>query len=139
MRVVRLILPVLAALALTTVGLAATPTPVANVPPPPDGLHGFLLSPNEVDTHSFIRTPSFAWDPVRGAVRYQFELSTSSSFVSNAILWLVSDEARYPVVDCEDSQGQVVGAGVRAGEEDHGPEGGLALFIEDVMASLDRQ
>jgi hypothetical protein len=37
---------------------------------------------------SFVRTPSFAWNPVRGAARYQFELSTSQTFrAGNAVVW----------------------------------------------------
>src|SRR5439155_10295306 len=63
------------------------PLPVADVPAPPEGLHAFLLSPNESAEHSFVRTPSFAWTPVHGTVHYEFELSTSRTFVSNAILW----------------------------------------------------
>ena len=37
---------------------------------------------------TFSRTPSFAWVPVRGAVRYEFELSTSDRFAAaNAVIW----------------------------------------------------
>src|SRR5262249_29425222 len=33
-------------------------------------------------------TPSFAWSPVRGAVRYQFQLSASGAFrAANAVVW----------------------------------------------------
>ena len=36
----------------------------------------------------FTRTPSFAWAPVRGAKRYEFELSTSKYFrAENAVIW----------------------------------------------------
>ena len=39
-------------------------------------------------TPTFSRTPSFAWDPVRGATRYQFELSTSKNFgADNSVIW----------------------------------------------------
>ena len=53
----------------------------------PTGLHGFLLRADEPIVHSFPRTPSFAWNPVRGAVRYQFQLSTSSAFRENGIVY----------------------------------------------------
>src|SRR3954452_20054461 len=37
---------------------------------------------------TFSRTPSFAWAPVRGATRYEFELSTSKNFgPDNAVIW----------------------------------------------------
>ena len=36
----------------------------------------------------YSRTPSFAWAPVRGATRYEFELSTSDQFrADNALVW----------------------------------------------------
>src|ERR671935_152321 len=53
----------------------------------PTGLHAFLLRADEPVVHSFPRTPSFAWNPVRGAVRYQFQLSTSSAFRENGIVY----------------------------------------------------
>ena len=53
----------------------------------PTGLRGFLLRPNEDITHTFSRTPSFAWNPVRGAACYEFELSTSRSFQESSIVW----------------------------------------------------
>jgi hypothetical protein len=53
----------------------------------PTGLHGFLLRADEPDSDSFHRSPSFAWDPFPGAVRYQFQLSTSSTFRENAIFY----------------------------------------------------
>jgi hypothetical protein len=54
---------------------------------PPTGLHGFLLRADEPTTTDFHRTPSFAWDPVPGAVTYQFQLSTSDTFRDNATLY----------------------------------------------------
>jgi hypothetical protein len=37
---------------------------------------------------TFSRTPAFAWTPVRGATRYEFELSTSRNFrADNAVIW----------------------------------------------------
>jgi hypothetical protein len=59
----------------------------AATPATPKGLHGFLLRPNDPVTHTFSRTPAFAWAPVRGAACYEFELATSRSFGSNSIVW----------------------------------------------------
>ena len=53
----------------------------------PTGLHGFLLRADEPIDTSFTRTPAFAWNPARGAVRYQFQLSTSSAFRENGVIW----------------------------------------------------
>jgi hypothetical protein len=57
----------------------------------PSGLHGFVLRADEVTSTSFHRTPSFAWNPVAGATRYQFQLATTSTFRDNGILY---DNAR---------------------------------------------
>jgi len=54
---------------------------------PPTGLHAFLLRSNEPVTHTFSRTPSFGWNPVPGARRYQFELATGPTFSDNSIVW----------------------------------------------------
>jgi hypothetical protein len=56
-------------------------------PATPKSLHGFLLRPNDPVTHTFSRTPAFAWAPVRGAACYEFELATSSAFGSNSVVW----------------------------------------------------
>jgi hypothetical protein len=56
-------------------------------PAAPSGLHGFLLRADEPPTTDFHRTPSFAWSPVPQAVAYQFQLSTSSTFRDNGILF----------------------------------------------------
>jgi hypothetical protein len=53
----------------------------------PTGLHGFLLRADEPAAADFHRTPSFAWNPVAGAIAYQFQLSTSSAFRENATLY----------------------------------------------------
>ena len=53
----------------------------------PKNLHGFLLRADEPTDTSFTRTPSFAWDPVAGAVRYQFQLSTSSTFRESGLIF----------------------------------------------------
>jgi hypothetical protein len=61
----------------------------AGAAPPgaPKGLRGFELRPNETQTHTFSRTPAFAWNPVRGASCYEFELATSRSFDGSSVFW----------------------------------------------------
>lgn len=73
------------ALALATGAQAAEPGP--------SGVRAFLLRATEAErpTHVFARTPSFAWDPVPGADRYEFELATSKTFAENAIVWSDSE------------------------------------------------
>lgn len=73
----------LAVLALAPPGAVAKPTRAVA----PTGLHGFLLRADEPVAHSFSRTPSFAWNPVPGAVQYQFQLATSATFRENAIVY----------------------------------------------------
>lgn len=61
----------------------------------PKNLRGFLLRPNEPVTHTFSRTPAFAWAPVRGAACYEFELATSRAFGESSIVWSnVSTDAK---------------------------------------------
>jgi hypothetical protein len=68
---------------------------------PPQGVKAFLLSTDEQASHTFSRTPSFAWNPVRGAVRYQLELSSSKRFSDNGIIYsnmkLTSPVASIPI------------------------------------------
>ncbi|HUG64122.1 MAG TPA: hypothetical protein VMK83_02795 [Gaiellaceae bacterium] len=61
----------------------------ASAAPPgaPKGLRGFELRPNEATTHTFPRTPAFAWNPVRGASCYEFELATSRTFDGSSVFW----------------------------------------------------
>ena len=56
-------------------------------PGAPTGLRGFELRPNESVMHTFSRTPAFAWNPVRGASCYEFELATSRTFDGSAVFW----------------------------------------------------
>jgi hypothetical protein len=56
----------------------------------PRNLHGFLLRADEPIDNSFTRTPSFAWNPVPGAIRYQFQLATSSSFRESGLVYSTS-------------------------------------------------
>jgi hypothetical protein len=53
----------------------------------PTGLRAFLLRADEPSDTSFPRTPSFAWKPFAGAAGYEFQLSTSSAFRENGIVW----------------------------------------------------
>lgn len=53
----------------------------------PKNLHGFLLRPNESVSHTFPRTPAFAWNPVRGAMCYELQLATSRSFDESTLVW----------------------------------------------------
>jgi hypothetical protein len=62
--------------------------PAANAAQPaPGGLRPFLLRADEAPVHTFSRTPSFAWRPVRGATRYEFELATRSNFADGNLIW----------------------------------------------------
>src|SRR5437588_424947 len=74
---------------LTLASAAEAATPVRGTAP--THLHGFLLRADEPVQDSFSRTPSFAWSPVPGAIRYQFQLATSSSFRENGIIFSVAD------------------------------------------------
>jgi hypothetical protein len=53
----------------------------------PAQLHAFLLRADEPRDTSFSRTPAFAWNPVPGARKYQFQLATSASFRESAIVY----------------------------------------------------
>jgi hypothetical protein len=60
----------------------------------PVGLQSFAKKLNERapsalgGVPSYDRTPSFAWQPVRGATRYEFQLSTSDQFrAANGLVW----------------------------------------------------
>ena len=83
----RLAAAVFAVLALIQPAQAAERSGNRAAPAAPKNLKAFLLRANEQPAHSFARTPSFAWNPVRGAKRYQFVLATSPTFAGNAIVW----------------------------------------------------
>jgi len=53
----------------------------------PTGLHAFLFRADDERATTFPRTPAFAWNPVPGAVRYQFQLATSAPFRENSIVY----------------------------------------------------
>jgi hypothetical protein len=72
--------------------------PAANAAPAaPTGLKPFLLRADEAPARSFSRTPSFAWKPVRGAIRYEFELATKSKFTDGSLIW-TSTSVKMPTV-----------------------------------------
>jgi hypothetical protein len=80
-----LLLAVLGVLALALSGIAEARIDRQEITP--QGLTAFLLRTDEPVKHEFDRTPSFAWLPVRGALRYEFELATSKSFTESSIVW----------------------------------------------------
>src|ERR687889_1924495 len=53
----------------------------------PTGLHAFLLRADEPARSAFSRTPAFAWSPVPGALRYEFQLSLSGTFRDNSVIY----------------------------------------------------
>jgi hypothetical protein len=67
-------------------GTVAKPKKPA-APQAPQNLHAFLLRADEPPSDAFPRTPSFAWTPVPGAVKYEFELAASASFTDTSRLW----------------------------------------------------
>ncbi len=83
-RAARLLFLLLALLALSSAAHGATRAAAASAP---TGLHPFLLRVDEPSSDVFSRTPSFAWNPVPGAVRYEFQLSTSSAFRDSGIVF----------------------------------------------------
>ncbi len=85
MRAARLATVVALLLVTPVVATAAAKGP--STPAAPKGLQGFLLRPNESVTHTFPRTPAFAWRPVRGAVCYEFQLATSRTFDESTVVW----------------------------------------------------
>jgi hypothetical protein len=90
MRAARLITIVTLLLLTPVVSAAFAKGP--STPGAPTQLQGFLLRPNESVTHTFSRTPAFAWQPVRGASCYEFELSTSRTFDESTLVWSNSAE-----------------------------------------------
>jgi hypothetical protein len=88
----RLLCALLLALVLASPAQAAAPVSRAA----PTGLRAFLFRADEPLRHEFARTPSFAWRPVSGAARYEFELSMSNTFRENGIIFARRD-LRTPV------------------------------------------
>ncbi len=78
----RLLVSLLATLVLVTTANASSASSAAA----PTGLRAFLFRADEPQRHEFPRTPAFAWSPVAGALRYEFELSTSNAFRENGLI-----------------------------------------------------
>lgn len=74
-------------LVVALLGVLVATSASAAPPGAPKGLRGFELRPNESTTHTFSRTPAFAWNPVRGAACYEFELATSRTFDGSSVFW----------------------------------------------------
>src|ERR671925_1173264 len=78
----------LARLAAVLFALLVIATPAASAESGvPTGLHAFLLRADEPKRDAFPRTPAFAWNPVAGAVGYEFQLATSSTFRESGLLY----------------------------------------------------
>jgi hypothetical protein len=77
---------VLSALALTLLSGSALARGEASTGAP-SSLKGFLLRANEPVTHDFPRTPSFSWQPVRGARSYQLQLAKTATFGDGSVFW----------------------------------------------------
>ncbi len=75
---------------------ASGPIPFAP-PDAPTGLKAFLLLADEPETHTFPRTPSFAWTPVRARGHYEFELATTQTFAEGNVVWS-DDNVKQPAV-----------------------------------------
>lgn len=76
------------AMALLAIVVASSASAMgANAPNAPRNLRGFELRPSETVTHTFSRTPAFAWSPVLGASCYELELATSRSFDGSSVIW----------------------------------------------------
>ncbi len=84
-RFARLTITVLLSLLVVSGATAATRSQTATLAAPQD-VRGFLLRADEPSADTFTRTPSFAWKPVAGAQRYEFQLSTARTFASGALL-----------------------------------------------------
>jgi hypothetical protein len=80
-------LATIVALLLVTPFVATAAAKGPSAPAAPKGLQGFLLRPNESVTHTFPRTPAFAWKPVRGAACYELQLATSRTFETSTVVW----------------------------------------------------
>ena len=87
MRTVRLAL--LAACAATLLSGSALAQGEASLAAP-QALKPFLLRASEPVARDFPRTPSFSWKPVRGATRYEFQLSKTPIFQEGTIFWASS-------------------------------------------------
>src|SRR5438067_10510587 len=77
-------------------------------PATPTGLKPFLVRVDEAAAHTFSRTPSFAWTPVRNAALYEFELATSDAFDEGSIVF-ASSTLKTPAVSITASLPWIIG------------------------------
>ena len=75
------------ALAVALVALVGSTDAAARTSAAPTGLHPFLLRVDEPASQTYSRTPAFAWNPVKGAQRYEFNLSTSASLRESGVIY----------------------------------------------------
>jgi hypothetical protein len=75
------------ALSAALVALVGSTDAAARTNDGPTGLHPFLLRVDEPTSRTFSRTPAFAWNPVKGAQRYEFQLSTSGAFRDSGVIY----------------------------------------------------
>ncbi|MDQ5819924.1 MAG: hypothetical protein M3540_00590 [Actinomycetota bacterium] len=87
----------LAVAAVLTLAVAPAAHGDAQATAPPSGVKAFLRTVAEPPGHAFPRTPAFAWNPVKGALRYEFELAKSSDFNEGSVFWS-SASIKTPVV-----------------------------------------
>jgi hypothetical protein len=81
MRIVHLVTLLAVAALIGTVGTSSAASAG------PTGLHAFLLRTDEPGQTTFARTPAFAWNPVSGALHYEFQLSLSNTFRDNSVIF----------------------------------------------------
>jgi hypothetical protein len=114
--------------------VASAPAVEAGPPAAPKGLHGFLLRPNEPVTHTFSRTPAFAWAPVRGAACYEFELATSKAFGESSLVWSNVSTDAHSGKHCRQVKVKFPQAG-EPGDDGQEDEGGSAL-VKSTIAPI---
>ena len=69
-------------------GIDVGPQPFHATTSAPEGLHAFLLRPDEAVQKYYPRTPSFAWEPVGARDgTYEFELATNRNFNESSVLF----------------------------------------------------
>lgn len=133
MRAARLFIS-FALLAMLVVG--ATSAMGASTPSAPTGLRAFELRPNEPVKRTFARTPAFAWNPVRGAACYEFELATSRSFAGSSVVWSNvssgSDSGRH----CRPVKIEFPAAPAPASEQAGGKAGTAQQTVQQTIAPI---
>jgi hypothetical protein len=82
-RLLRVVLVLAAGLAVSAVPGSARTLDLSA----PTSVHAFLLRADEPRETTYERTPSFAWNPVAGATGYEFQLSMSSTFRDNGVIY----------------------------------------------------